>query len=340
MKSSYDKLLLLDRWEKMVPIKHGIERQIRSVTPVARRFVFDSEASRHVGRLLFEAGDLVAEQIAFAKPPYDVTYLEIGDARAMFDGWRPGVDQKKAIPGDDKLGMLYIGNRLYTFCNNDDVEDVPTTLGMFYVDMDRGQKESLAKIFPDNFYPLEHIKLSYLLGGMRQKDRSIAMLRADYDYFLANYDLGSIYDKPNLHLEDIAFMGGGDLIIGAASLLLIHSQRKGVKVNMVPYSRGWHKGKQVVYKAHGQVTIKLGRHETIRRLAFGHRESPRVHDVMGTWVHYHRDRKCEHDWSRLLDMDHERYQCSKCPTIRTWRKPHVRGDGTKGVKIKTYAVTE
>jgi len=335
---------LIDVWSAEVPLKPGIERLVRNATPTARRFVFDSEACGHVGNLLFHAGDLVAEQIAFAKPPYPNTYVEITDARAMFKAWRPATTEAQALNSDDRLGILYTGDRLYTFVSG--VTKGPV-LGMFSITTGHGQTAPLTSIFGQpRYWSPEHVKLSYLLGGMRQNDGTIAMLRADYQWFLDNYDLASTLadtwsgdrSRREKVMADSAFLGGGDLIIGAACLLLIHGKRRGVTIREVPHERGWFKSKRVVYKSHSVVTIKLGPHDSIRRLAFGSRESPARHDVLGTWVDYHRDRQCAHDWYRLEDNDHERYRCTKCPTLRTWRNPHVRGDGLKGIVTKTYEV--
>jgi len=349
-------MLLLDSWQKVVTLRPGVERAVRAVTPIARRFVFDSEACTHVGRLLFEASDLVAEQIVFAKPPYDHTYIELSDARAMFKGWRPYAVNPPAT-SDNKLGMLYSHDKVYTMCSSD-TSDIPPTIGMFSITVGHGQTTPLKEIFGDenpwtkfetNRPWQEYVKLAYLLGGMREPDGTIHMTRADYDYFVGHYDLGCTIAaaEHDYHRKlryktmfNAAFLGGGDILIGAACLLLIHGQQKGVSIQSVPHSRGWFKGKNVVFKTHGVVTIKLGKHDTMRKIVFGSRESPRRHDVMGTWVHYHREHHCDHDWFRLEDQDHERYQCRKCPTLRTWRASHARGDGSKGVKTKTYSVVE
>jgi len=343
---------LLDVWSSQAPLKPGVERIVRNATPTARRFIFDPDSSHHVGSLLLHAADLVAEQITFAKPPYPNTYIEITDARAMFHAWRPSY-KHDPISSDIRLGFLYTGDRMYVFIAG---EGVKAELGMFSITMGHGQTAPLSSIFgdhpsithdPAHGITWQHqVKLAYLLGGMRQYD-SILMPQADYQWFLDNYDLQGTLDLPpgdrarrDRIMIDAAFLGGGDLLIGAACLLLIHGNKRGVSVQGVPHHRGWWKGKQIVYKAHSVVTIKLGPKDTIRRVAFGNRESPRRHEVMGTWVHYHKEGRCEHDWVRLDDPDHERYQCSRCPTLRTWRASHVRGDGGKGIVTKEYEVTK
>lgn len=350
-----DKLMLIDSWERIVPLKQGIERAVRSVTPIAKRFVFDKEACVHLGRVLFEASDLVLEQIVFAKPPYEHTYIELSDARAMFNSWRPTTPNPVAT-SDDKLGLLYTGDRIYSFCHSD-TADIPTTLGMFHTTVGHGQTTPLREIFGDTSTKVKfaheegwqkYVKIAYLLGGMRQPDGRIVVARGDYEYFLDNYDLGctighqfsnpeSLSRHRNV-IVDSAFMGGGDILIGAACLLLIHGTKRGVSIQNKPHQAGWFKGKRIVYKSHGVVTIKLTKGDSMKKVLFGTRESPKVHDVMGTWVHYHRDVHCDHEWVRLEDTDHERYLCRKCPTLRTWRTPHSRGEGGKGVHTKTYSV--
>jgi len=353
--------MLLDTWQKIIELKPGIERHLKAATPTARRFVFDAEACAHVGHLLYTAGDLVAEQIVFAKPPYENTYIELIDARAMFDAWRPPTPGRLRIPGDSQLGLLYTADNghLFSFCANDQAGKFPNTLGMFQTDIGVGQTTPLHHLWGDfgmrsawgmkastDKVRHEIIKLAYLLGGMRQPDGTIVMVRADYDYFLANYNLTTPLDLPNadgaVSIGEAAFLGGGDLLIGAACLLLIHGHKQGgtIRIDQVPHRQGIWRGKRKVFASHGVVSIKLTEKQTIRRLVFGHRKSPILHDVMGTWVHYHRDRHCDHDWHRLSDVDHERYQCSKCPTLRSWRAAHARGDGSKGIKTKIYSVTE
>lgn len=349
-------LLLIDSWEQVVPLKQGIERAVRAITPIAKRFVFDKEACTHLGRVLFEASDLIMEQIAFAKPPFEHTYIEITDARVMFEAWRP-TSANPVETSDDKLGILFSGDRIYSFCHSD-TSDLPSTLGMFMVKAGHGQTTPLREVFGDTtkhvrFTHLDewqkYVKIAYLLGGMRQPDGTIVVARGDYDYFLDNYDLDVTIQKPTnpmrwpAHrntLVDSAFLGGGDILIGAACLLLIHGTKRGVSIQNVPHQSGWFKGKRIVYKSHGVVTIKLTKGDSMKKVLFGVRESPKVHDVMGTWVHYHRDAHCEHEWFRLEDQDHERYLCKKCPTLRTWRVPHVRGEGGKGVHTHDYRVTK
>src|SRR5262245_41960581 len=258
---STDTPQLLDIWQKIVPLRKPVEKIVRNATPTARRFVFDSEACKHVGDLLRHAGDLVAEQILFAKPPYPNTYLEISDARAMFRAWRPE-EQNNPLTSDDKIGILYVGDRLYTMCSSD-TTDVPATVGMFSVQMGHGQTMPLANIFGtfnDHFEtPAGHhnwrdqVKLAYLLGGMRQTD-GILMVSADYQWFLDNYDLSSTLEDPppgyrtdrHRTMVESAFLGGGDLLIGAACLLLIHGHQRGLRnisIRSQPHHRGWYRSR-------------------------------------------------------------------------------------------------
>ena len=43
---------------------------------LAEKFVFDGEASERVGRVLLEVPELLVEQIQFARPPFDLCWIE------------------------------------------------------------------------------------------------------------------------------------------------------------------------------------------------------------------------------------------------------------------------
>jgi hypothetical protein len=62
------------------------------------------------------------------------------------------------------------------------------------------------------------------------------------------------------------------------------------------------------------------------------RNSPKNHEVEGTWVNYHRTGKndCEHVFAKA-DAEGLRKICVLCSRKKSWRIPHRRGNPELGV---------
>jgi len=118
--------------------------------------------------------------------------------------------------------------------------------------------------------------------------------------------------------------------------LLLHAP-KGVTIHDHPACNRVVKGKRRAYAAYSTVKIKLSQQETKRIIRTGVYGPKRAHEVRGTWVNYHRNPRCDHQWTRL-DGEHERYLC-QCGQLRVWRKTHGRGDASLGYVSHEYRVT-
>lgn len=62
------------------------------------------------------------------------------------------------------------------------------------------------------------------------------------------------------------------------------------------------------------------------------RQSPKLHDVEGTWVTYHKTGKddCHHVFEKL-DVEGNRKICVLCGRKKSYRSPHERGNAERGV---------
>lgn len=310
------------------------KKYVRELTQRARRFVFDDEASRYLGRFMASCGDIILNNRQFARPPFEVTYVEISldlALKAMKEvnpEIRSTVDTEGYVGADTYVGFLFHGNRVYE-CAASAIQKAFLSPIVFDLNTPWGGKNQ----FAFGGKREEWMRLTFLLGTTVNDVQSEEQ-RQDV---MSSVKITDYRGRDFLELDVAQGMSGCVRNMWAALLLL--NQQKITKLQFEKPKAVLYRGKRRVYAAHNVVTIDLLGHKTIRQaMTSGMRESPRRHEVRGHWVRYHLDRSCDHVFPMEPDVD-DRFPCKKCGGFRVWRKDSIRGDASKGWVFKDYDVT-
>ena len=84
---------------------------------LAEKFVFDKEASARVATVLRDVPELLVEQIQFARPPFDLCWIEY-DTNAIFDILNPDYPGVLDPTRDAHLGLLIEHHRIIVVCED------------------------------------------------------------------------------------------------------------------------------------------------------------------------------------------------------------------------------
>lgn len=322
----------------------SIRRRIDELRPFARRFIFDAEASRHVGRFIRDCGDLLIENRQFAIPPYQTTYIEF-DLEALLAAIGKGCTTEIfGKDGTDKfIGYLIHGNRVTVIVCGDTGSAL---IGAFGYRLNTPIKPR--PIFATPMNPAdpndEWARISFLLGTMVD-DLPDELTRQE---IIGNVEINVTWDGPfdDRRRKTLLLGAMGELRMLWACLLMLN-QHKHIELEQVPHQTGLYKGKRCVCPAHHLVRIHLGQTTSIRKMLSSTLGIPRRrHEVRGHFAHWHLKDGCEHQWPPLPDFtvlegEQEttpRWRCTSCGGLRVWRKAHVRGRG--GFVTKEYVVTD
>lgn len=329
----------LIRAKKIKSAEKAYLNEIRQSLPRARRFIFDDDAARIMGRFIRECPDLLLNNRQFAIPPYQTTYIQI-PIRSLF---MPSSTSAGRFGGerDDFVGYLMTGNRVYSAAAFEHsieesflspfVYDVNTTHHTNSVKLTYSTSRS-SDVYEDQD---SWMKLSLLLGSTVEhitEEQRVDIIRRN------NIDM--MYELP-LGIDMTPLLQGsmGDVRNIWAALLLLNQPGKTVFEHF-PAGRRIVRGKLRAYSAYNIVSINIGRHRKTRRaFHFEDRSSPRRHEVRGHFAHFHTDKHCEHKWPLIPDDD-QRWYCERCRGFRIWRKDHLRGDASKGYVNKVYEIHE
>ena len=336
----------------------------------AKCFLFDHDSSRLIGQFATECSDLIFDHRQFAKPPYDVTYIEYDNVGMMtgmhgnFEPWE-----------DTRVGFLIYLSTVYVFVSQNKELGTPELVWpLFYYCAERGSKVDHKSSFPVVDYG-SHApvgKLVLIMGSGLNFLAGDTMLNPagphDGEAFASfeqaieagiKHHIGG-RTKMGKIMEDLinsneAYFAGtkqtlpfqtgflresiGDLRKVWAGLLWLQSVPKTVTMSPVPAGHTMHHGKRVAMSAHHTVHIHLRGKRTIRQryLAAHHkRNSPRLHDVRGH--HKHRGGAaigCSHVWPPTPN-EKGQFICEKCERKRWFVKAFKRGDESKGFVDKDY----
>src|SRR6185369_11537864 len=84
------------------------QRQIR----LAEKFVFDKDASTRVATVLRDVPELLVEQIQFARPPFDLCWIEY-DVEVIFEMLNPNHPWASDRTRDVRIGLLIEHHRVF-----------------------------------------------------------------------------------------------------------------------------------------------------------------------------------------------------------------------------------
>jgi hypothetical protein len=317
---------------------------------VAKRFVLDEDAARHLGNVADQAPEAIAYAQEFALRPFDRMYVEFPFAPVWEMVTHTMPDK---INGDATLGYLYDGPRVYIFTRGYAAGvkkyNVPYVafLPLYY---------HLNKPFtiPDEQIVCDKLGISRTQLDAFFWGQSINKLDPDaVRLFRAEHSFGMLDGKgkelqPNAldwHATKIFQRIGvetssGDLRNIIAMLLLLNQPSQNVYLTDVAPMRRMLHNKAHTYVSHSVVKLNIDPVPRLKKMLIGAEGVWRKeHDVRGHFCHNEEARNafCDpHDWT---EYDVNQWRCLKCAGLRWWRKEHRRGHKEKG-KVKTsYQVT-
>ena len=355
-----DRILALPANRLHVTETHA--RSMQSRIRRAEKLVFDTDASTRVGEVLRDIPELLAEQIQFARPPFDQTWIEY-NALALWHVIAPlGGDVRYSeddMSYDTKVGLLIEHNRVTVVPEAAD-GDIGV-LGFIYHlntewplsdQLDFCQKTGLSRAGIDQ----------WLWGSVWNKFRDAG--RGDYIRSLREICRVEIWFPPGRALTPKslapAIRGSTGDFKNTIALLLLLNQPSATRYIRVPAIRGWVGNKPRPFMAHTNVQVSLDaiKHTVLLGQGIGTGELRRRHRVRGHYCHdetardYMRIAGCIHQWEACDEnwepmgqhsafvLDPEHWRCVVCGGKRWWRAQHERGDASKGfVDHPTYRVT-
>lgn len=299
---------------------------------LANRFVLDSEASSLVGEMIRKVGYEILSNHEFARPPYDVTWVEL-DHIAYYKELT-GLDGDGA---EDEMGGFLFDHGSVHCVSSSKKRGVGTYPISFRLDQRVSLEEELELA--------QRVETSRLmLRRMIVGDTGVIDKPGGQDLVnevaTSHRTIVEIDELSGPTLNQVMSSGAGTLKMAIALLLLLTRPGKTViTLESAPHRSGVHRGKRVVYHSYNRVKLRLDRTKALERVK-SHLEmgmTRRRHEVRGHWCQSHqRGIGCTHVWD-AFDPDH--FKCVKCGTSRWWRKHHARGDSTKGWVQKDYEVT-
>lgn len=308
-------------WSNTGMLPH-VTKHVQALAPRARQFVFDEGASRLVGAFIRDCPDVLADQLQFARQPYDITYIEI-DIQALYDT----LGKRTLYYGerDWKVGFLSHGGTIYVLTNSRERPEAalaPTCT------------------FDYEYRPVASDPLSddskVLLGSTWN------LLSDDQrNAFAQRFNVGYLaHERAREKAIEIMLPAiAGEARVYVACLLFLF-QKQHITVTDHPFERRLSRGKLRTYMARSTVTIHLATPIEMRRaFSTADRASPRRHEVRTHYKHRHLTPGCEHQWQRVEDAENEQWRCTSCSGLRYLCRDHLRGDGGSGFVTKNYNVT-
>lgn len=297
-------------------------KAVKELAPRARQFVFDEEASRHIGRFIRDCPDILIDQMQFARQPYDVTYIEVDLAAVYAAMGRP---TSSGGEPDWRVGFLSNGGTVSTLTNTR-THPVATLSPLCILDNEYSH------------HPVtSYIDDSMVLLGSTWHDVTEAQREAFSHRFNMGYRGEEQFRDKCYEIMIPAVMGEARVYLAA---LLMLFQKQHVVVKDHPFERKMARGKLRTFMAHSTVTINLaGVIEVCRSIQISDRASPRRHEVRTHYKHRYLTPGCEHVWTRVQNVDNEQWRCTCCSGLRYLCKDHIRGDSRNGFITKDYKVT-
>jgi hypothetical protein len=312
---------------------------------MAEKFVFDEAASQRVGEVIRDVPELMVEQIQFARPPFDLCWIEY-ELDPIFKLLNPKghnpIDQTR----DKKIGILIEHNSIIT---SSLTHNGLTTVLPFKYHL------NTEWTLEDQLRFCDQMKISrmqidmWLWGAVYNK----FMKEGKKDYMRVLRDSNMVemmYEHDLTHEQAIRVMRStvGDFKNHIAVLLMLNRPTLTVYAR-VANARGWIRHKPRPFMAYNSVRMALDPVPVIRKLSEGHGEGElrRRHRVRGHYCHNDAARKallhhsCVHDWHPAnneweaikaeVGDEVEHWVClSSCGGRRWWREQHERGSAGIG----------
>jgi hypothetical protein len=350
---------LEDMEESDDKVYHAALDRVRMRAPLAKRFVFDDEASMRLGEFIRDRQDIWFNHRQFALPPYPVTYIQLNIdnvLKAIGAGTTADISLEAKRYRDMEAAYLIDDNMIYPMARGSRGSYAPRHdssvkggISLFRYEIKKSRVCTCRPIFfGEPLYPddkFDHVARAMLLLGSSYNN-----MVEDYVPFLHDYVIHLNLDKDRHEAlgrkkrEEnfkLIFSSAGDFRVILAALMLLNQQKHITTVH-VPNNSMLIGGKRKVIQQHHRVVIRVQNFDVIKR-ELGHKlMTPRCeHEVRGHWRNVHVLKGCEHEWKDLSDAHGiVRWSCGKCNGLRTTVRPHKRGDPTVGKSTKDYEVKE
>jgi hypothetical protein len=322
----------------------------RSNLLLAKRFVFDRQATEYCAELLHREPRIIADAQDFAIPPFDRTYIEID----FLSWYRTLTGREPDFTGDTRTGYLIVNNEVR--CISESIDGIGISPLAYHLNRPFSHQEEIdlcaelkiSRISLDSFYWAESIKRFcdvtcedgkhiVTAGNDEWQQEGIRSLRANHSF--------KIHLTEKLRTQQVweNFYSGsaGDLrnIIGLLLFLNRTSQTRYERE--LPHQPGrWIGRKHATFLKHRVISFSVNPVPRLIKLAAGEGIRRRLHDVRGHLCHNQvaRTNHHDHDWVES-ESNHLKWFC-ECGGLRWWRKQHMRGHEEKGLVTSEYKVTE
>jgi hypothetical protein len=306
----------------------------------AQRFVLDRDASHYFQKLVHDLGPLLLAQHAFARPPYEQTWVEF-DCDAYFaDTWGLAPEER-----DARIGFLFDGNAVHCWSNTQahPVPECGPVSYLMHTPVTYEEEPANAQAFHVSRLVWRH----HLIGGIGKtagdpwwmSDEATEICRS-HRVVVAPGWAEFIGDMPPIRIAEFLRLTAGTFKqMLTLALLLSRSSHRYWTISEQPRGRAIVAGKPRVLVPYNRVTMHLKEEVAMARFQSDLRSGVhrRHHSVRGHWAQSRRFIGCDHAW---IERDEDHFDCGLCKAKRWWRQEHHRGDISKGSVSKTYEVTE
>jgi hypothetical protein len=326
---------------------------------LAEKFVFDREASERVGTVLRDVPELLVEQIQFARPPFDLCWIEY-DADIILEILNPGRNDIYDKTRDKRVGILIEHNRIVVLAESwrGTLSFIPF---VYYLNTEWLLRDQLD--FCD-VLKISRLGIDMWLWGSAA-NKFMKEGKTDYLRVLRDSNMVQLLRREK-YTKELSFETAnkvmsattGDFKNHVAMLLMLNRPALTQYIR-IPQTRGWIGSKPRPFMSHNTIRMALDPVPKIRMMSEGGEGSGslrRRHRVRGHYCHNEAARKaiihhtCIHDWQPAdnqwkpikaeIGDDIERWVCaSGCKGKRWWREEHRRGHYSEGEIEHTYEVT-
>lgn len=300
-----DSFLSQDSWQLVEPTSILFLRQkLRE----AKRFVLDTAATIRFAEFVRDCKPLIIREQAFARAPYDQTWIEFN-----YDRYREFFD----TPLDNdttRMGFLIDNSTAYSLIDTN---------------------KHAALVNPVKFElrsPWTPTSQASFLHTVKAPDSLV-----DNPLTVSN-SLGLLPTRTPFQYSAKTMAGASlfPVLSTTAILLLLTRPSLITYLQDVPSSKHFHSGKHLRHVSYTVITIESDpRKAFLRKGASGEGSPHRRHGVRG---HYATSRRpeaadCLHVW---LEETPTRWRCAECGAKRWWRKEHERGSEALGRVVQSH----
>lgn len=315
-------------------VRRGLQR--------SRHYILDDAGVRRYAETLRDLPDLIVQQHDFARPPYDVCWVEFS-YRVFFETLTGTPAHQEA---DERVGYLFDHDRVSIVAGGGFLPegDLVALMPIAYYLHDPWRPGELQDFCDRARTSLADVD-SFLWGT------TVLALEEDDRPLLRHRNRWKLHSTSKLDETTIFRMlhgaSSGDLRNIVALMLLLNRPSLTRQVAVVDRRKLFFRGRQRPLLPHHVVTIDIDPTPTLMLIGTekGDGVPRRQHEVRGHYCHDRTSRAaelsgCVHRWiDDAAYADDSHWTCEVCLGRRWRRRSHWRGDAQSGVVEKTYRVT-